>query len=387
MKRFSQFTYAVMLTSTCSLAHVRAEDGDSNAGDGGFGQVDVSDNLSQFIRSNASHYWSYMKSRVSTQNQEGLKPYLGFQGVLAGDPHMGNFSIIPVRADGANRAAELAFLNVDFDDAGEGPFVLDFIRYEVAVKAAFDENIKRKDLEDAYIKGLDGQQTAPPTQVQQLLNMAMKDYRKMVDDYVDKKTSKKGFKLKDGDLDAYNGKVELSSIRALFSKDETVVDVAIRPVERGGSVEALRIWVLIEDRDHNRRIMELKGHIKSALNLYQKQPDWQTWLEEVRQAFWPAIEGSSYDLVKLETGELFWLREKRVSLIDVPYSSSKNEKLIYAAGLAAFDANLLGLAHGRQKDGKKYLVVINQDLGAFHGATEAIVNEYIEAAKKAYKAK
>lgn len=384
MKRF---TYAVMLTSACSLAHVHADDGNSNDGDGGFGQADVSDNLSQFIRSNASHYWSYMKSRVSTQNQEGLKPYIGYQGVLAGDPHMGNFSIIPVRANGANRAAELAFLNVDFDDAGEGPFVLDFIRYEVAVKAVFDENIKKKDLEDAYIKGLAGQEIAPPTQLQQLLNMSMKDYQKMVDDYVDKKTSKKGFKLKDGDLEAYNGKVELSSIRALFSKDETVVDVAIRPVERGGSVEALRIWVLVEDRDHNRRIMELKGYIKSGLNLYQKQPDWQTWLEEVRQTFWPGIDSSSYDLLKLETGELFWLREKQVSLIDVPYSTSKNKKLTYAAGLAAFDANQLGRAHGRQKDGKKYLVAINQDRGAFHDATEAIVNEYLEVAKKAYTAK
>src|SRR5262249_44959292 len=148
-------------------------------------------------RSNASHYWSYMKSRVSTQHQEGLKPYIGFQGMLAGDPHMGNFAVIPVRANGANRAAELAFLNVDFDDAGEGPFVLDFIRYEVAVKAAFDENIKKRDLEDAYIKGLAGQEIAPPTQVQQLLNMSMQDYQKMAGDYVDKKTLKKGFKLKD----------------------------------------------------------------------------------------------------------------------------------------------------------------------------------------------
>src|SRR5262245_15519814 len=128
MQTFTQFT---------------VDDGASSDGDGGFGQADVSANLSQFIRSNASHYWSYLKSRVSTQYQEGLKPYIGFQGVLAGDPHMGNFSIIPVRTNGVNRATELAYLNVDFDDAGEGPFVLDFIRYEVAVKAALEANIKK----------------------------------------------------------------------------------------------------------------------------------------------------------------------------------------------------------------------------------------------------
>ena len=92
-----------------------------------FDQVDVSKNLSQLIRSNTPHYWSYMKHRADLS---GLKHYLPFDGMLAGDPHTGNFSVFPLKPVGGSR--QMRFVNVDFDDAGRGPFVLDVVRYLVA---------------------------------------------------------------------------------------------------------------------------------------------------------------------------------------------------------------------------------------------------------------
>ena len=51
----------------------------------------MSKNLSQLIRSNTPHYWTYMKHRADLSS---LKQYLPFEGILAGDPHMGNFTVL-----------------------------------------------------------------------------------------------------------------------------------------------------------------------------------------------------------------------------------------------------------------------------------------------------
>ena len=60
-------------------------------------------------------------------------------------------------------------------------------------------------------------------------------------------------------------------------------------------------------------------------------------------------------------GGLFWVREKRVSLIDVPYSSKKAKKLDFLDELEIYDANQLGLAHGRQPDAHRYHAAIKAD--------------------------
>ncbi len=88
-----------------------------------FAQADVSKDLSQLIRSNTPQYWRYMKRRADLST---LKRYLPFEGVIAGDPHLGNFSILPLKSVGGPR--QMRFVDVDFDDAGCGPFVLDFVR-------------------------------------------------------------------------------------------------------------------------------------------------------------------------------------------------------------------------------------------------------------------
>ena len=139
----------------------RATEGDN------FEQVGDSKNLSQLIRSNTLHYWTVMKHQVDLR---GLKAYLGYEGMLAGDPHAGNFAALPLRARDGSR--KMRYVDVDFDDCGRGPFVLDFIRFVIASKANHKE-VKRRDLEKGYHQGLAGRELDPPKAVRALLAMAV----------------------------------------------------------------------------------------------------------------------------------------------------------------------------------------------------------------------
>src|SRR5690348_8789408 len=76
-------------------------------------QLGQSENLSQLVRSNTEHYWHYMKAQADLG---ALEPFVKFEGMLAGDPHMGNFGVIPLTAKGGAR--RMRFVNIDFDDAG-----------------------------------------------------------------------------------------------------------------------------------------------------------------------------------------------------------------------------------------------------------------------------
>jgi hypothetical protein len=83
---------------------------------------------------------------------------------------------------------------------------------------------------------------------------------------------------------------------------------------------------------------------------------------------------------------LFWVREKRVSLINVPYSSKKAKKLDFVNELEIYDANQLGLAHGRQPDAHRYHTAIKADPEAFHSVSERIEKAYLDVAERAFEA-
>lgn len=339
-------------------------------------QAESSDNLSQFVRSNAQHYWHFMSVQADLRP---LKNYLSHEGMVAGDPHLGNFAPLPLV--GAEGRRGMRFVNVDFDDAGHAPFVLDFVRYVIAVEATFPESRKRT-LEEAYVKGLNGQAMPTPNSLNEITSVTVADYEQMAAEYLEKNTEGGKFKIKPGKVEEYRGPLKRASIEKVFA-DKQVLDLALRPKDRGGSAEGLRIWVLIED-DGRQRIMELKEYQKPGVSFYQSQPSVGEWLKRVRDVFWPDMDGSSYDLVDLD-GSLFWLRPKGVSVVDIPYSSEKRKKMEFAADLAEYDANLLGLAHGRQKACERYLEEIKSDREVFHDAVEKVVQEYIQIVRRAYE--
>ena len=344
-----------------------------------FEDVECSKNLSQLIRSNAPQYWDYMKN---TADLRELEPYLKFVGTVAGDPHLGNFGPIPVTLTDGGRA--IRFVDIDFDDAGIAPFVLDYVRYIAAMKAQCRQ-MRTKPLLKAYLLGLMGKKIKPPREIRELMNISIDSYDAKADNYTKKNTFNKKFKHKAGAIDAYSGKVKRESIARLFS-GETVLDLAHRVEERGGSANDTRIWVLVEGTNSRIRIMELKGYAQPGTASYVSQPHVDKWLSHVRQAFWPGLTGAEYDLITLD-GERYWIREKRVSLIDVPYSSQKQREIEFVLALAAYDANLLGQAHGRQVDSAAYTAAIRENLPKFHKATKETARAYLESAKHAMKKK
>ena len=340
----------------------------------GFEQVDASKNVSQLVRSNAVQYWRYVKQA----HLNDLIRYLQFEGIVAGDPHMGNFGLLPLRNSRGER--QMKYVNIDFDDAGRAPFVLDFTHLLVTSKAV-GTDIKFRHLLDAYLKGLAGTEMEPPEKLKALLDMPVAAYDRMAARYTKKHASKKGLRFKPGKLEPYHGHIARSNIEALFDTDK-VIDIGIRPVDRGGSAGELRIWALVSDRTLHPRIMELKQYAKPATAFYQSQSPIKEWFKEVRGAFWPGLEGSEYDLVKIGGTRWFWLREKRVSLIDVPYSSKRTKRIDFRDRLARYAANQLGLAHGRQVQASAYLAAIKTDAGAFRLATKRAAVAYLELARK-----
>ncbi len=340
-----------------------------------FEQVEASNNVSQLVRSNSKQYWGFMKEAdLST-----LAPYLKFTGVVAGDPHLGNFSVLPVKNEGGS--TNMRFINIDFDDAGRGPYVLDFIKYVIAAEAA-NEAVKKGALIEAYLLGLKGKEIEPPKAVRKLLEMKVSEYYDEVEDYVDKRSKNDEFKMIEGEIAPYKGKISRSAIESAFP-DMKVLDIATRPMDRGGSANNIRIWVLARTKKGEKRIMELKSHSESAMSSYQEQPDVRTWLQEVRAAFWPGIDPSSYDLVDVKGGGLFWIREKKKTLLSVDYKSTDEKDVKLTKELSVYVANTLGLAHGRQAGSEKYTDVIEQNPEMFKSAIEPFVKEYLASARRA----
>ena len=111
----------------------------------GFKQVELSKNVSQLLRSNADHIWSYNRDpRVLGDLVNYTDPY----GTISGDPHLGNMSVIPVQTKSGQNV--MRFLNVDFDDGGKGPFALEYARFVLVAKAS-SKDIRAKDLFNAIL--------------------------------------------------------------------------------------------------------------------------------------------------------------------------------------------------------------------------------------------
>ena len=343
-----------------------------------FEQLSEAKDLSQVIRSNVSEYWAYVKKHADLHR---LKPYLHFEGIVAGDPHLGNFGPIPVMTTQGSR--EMRFVNIDFDDAGLAPFVLDFVRYIAAIKAQCHQ-MKSESLQESYIAGLKGKSCHPPKKVQGFLEMKVADYDKKAADFLAGHTAGQNFKMKPGSIEHYDGHLKTAAIEKLFP-GEQVLAVSRRVEARGGNASDVRVWALVAGAYSRRRIMELKQYAAPGTGQYQEQPVVKHWLAGVRQAFWPGLTGVDYDLITIEGGGLFWIREKRVSLIDVPYTSQKKDEVEFVMELSAYDANILGQAHGRQKQGPEYLAAIENDSAEFHEATKELAKAYLDIAKQAFE--
>jgi hypothetical protein len=276
----------------------------------GLEQMKESKSLSQLIRSNTKNYWSWMKREVPSNPD--IQEWLGFEGTILGDPHLGNFGVsLVVSKSGATQ--ELRFVPIDFDDVGEGPFVLDLARYVVATEA-ITSDIKKQDIVDAYVDGLSHPfqvLTNPTKEVKQALRLKIAEYFHQLEGKIEKNLKKDGneFDWKTGDLEPYSGVISKEDIEDKISGVE-VLSLAHKVIDRGGSKDAERIWVLVQFKQSGRKtIFELKQWQVPGLTEYQTQPNFAQVLRDAYTYFWPDLESSTYSLLSFD-GNPYWLREK-----------------------------------------------------------------------------
>lgn len=338
-------------------------------------QLSDSENLSQVVRSNTKHYWGWMKTNA--KKYKNLKEALKFEGLVFGDPHMGNFA--PYLATSLNGKKSVQFVPVDFDDVGEGPLVLDLARFIVASEAVDKKSIKKKALIDAYIFGLNNPEAdlsvQLPDLVQAKLKLTEKDVLALQDKYVDKKTSKGKFKIEAGELEAYDGALNKSVEKTLAPLK--VKDIARRIVLRGGSKDALRLWALTENKK-NGIIYEFKEWQQTGVEAYAPQSSIDERLNNIYEIYWPGLDSKSYTIVNLD-GTRFWMREKHEPLLDIPYTVNSDAERAFIATFANVCATALGQIHGRQKSGAelaKYVAGIKAT--GLKDIVEPIAQDYLD---------
>lgn len=329
-----------------------------------FQQIDESDQkLSKLIRSNSLQYWSQMKLDVY---QESFRNFLTYKGIVTGDPHFGNFSLIPLKNKNGTEVLDFAY--IDFDDSGHAPFVFDLLRLIITSKA-IEWDLKTEDkfariklMLEAYVMGLNAQTYPMPEKISSELKKGLSEYNKKLSDLVknrlDSKKSNK-IKLVDGEIVALSASQQrhLSTIEKLF-EGMKVLDVVRVLKERGGSANALRFLVLVKDSQNEKRLFELKQWQESGLNGYEPQKNILEWSQALYPVFWPNKSTEVYKLVKLKN-DYFWKREKRKSLVDVPYEIENVSDLEFLQSLAPYVANQLGLIHGRQTSAAAYKKLLN----------------------------
>jgi hypothetical protein len=335
-----------------------------------FEQVEESNNLSQLLRSNAPYFWQYAAKK---SNLGSLAGFLQGEGVISGDPHIGNFSVVPARA--LNGTTSLQYLNIDFDDGGTGPFALEFAAF-VAIAKASSKDITVKDLTASYIAGLQGRRVPVPAAITRALAVPLADYEKSRQAYVAKKIQGNVFKYKAGDLEAWTGSPGKSEVEALFPGVQ-VLDVARRPVERGGSMDGLRLWVLAADAGHGLHIFELKQYVDTGLKFYETQASPQNRIQSLYRLYWPGLDPKAYGLVSLQ-GTFFWLREKKVELMDYAQKTEEDEVRIYVA-------NQIGFFQRGQPQASGYVAKVLGRSDDFRDAVKDFVKTYLDVAKDTLK--
>jgi hypothetical protein len=329
------------------------------------------DDTSQLVRSNVAHYWGWAKRNLKDYD---YAKYTSHEGIVTGDPHLGNFIILPMK-DSSGRT-KLKYTNADLDDAGRGSYAVDFARLAVAVKA-ITTDIKYKDIVESYVLGLEQKKMEIPEALSEILDeYGIKEYRDALREYVDERVEDGKFIHEEGKIESYRGSLKRSEIQDLFPNGK-VLDLAKRPLERGGSKDNERIWVLVEEKGHN-TIYELKQWSLTRLSAWSPQKNLDQWLKETTSVFDPQGNGQNFRIEKLSNGKIYWVREKKFTLIDIPYSADSVSEINFINDLATYAAYQLGRWHGQQTGSGKYVKAVNEDQDAFREALKEFVKDYLE---------
>ncbi|MEQ1875186.1 MAG: DUF2252 family protein [Bdellovibrionia bacterium] len=344
-------------------------------------QVGARETLSQFIRANARHYWAWMRTNASKHVAEFLK----YEGMVVGDMHMGNFSIVVING-------RLHMKVADFDDGGRAPFVLDLARHIITTRSVND-SIKRWELTDAYQKGLRAEKMDPPEFIEEILETSKKKVQRWEDEYVDNNTKKDRIKIDHEDFQPLPARTQPQRERRDKIYEEIgravapgkLIDLIKVMREEGGAAGVQRYRGLVR-RNGRDMIVEFKHIAEPATSQWSLQKTPRERLKHLLELFWESLHTRDphYGIVEIE-GESFWMRPKPLSLIDIPYTSTKKSSQEFVRELSLYQAYLLGKLHGSQASGRRFLREIDKEPDAFYETVRTLAKDYQNLAEGVFK--
>lgn len=322
------------------------------------------DKLTKLARSNAPQSWAWFKSYSENYLPKSL---FKFQGMIDGDPHNGNYG--PMSVNG-----KVKWKSLDYDDAGTGPFILDYAKLQIAIKAVDSvQKIKAGNMWQLYLSGLKGKAyPKTPDLISEFLNMSAADFRNLE---VKKagKFSVGDRLLNDGersskitDQKTYNLIFEV--FRRHLPEGTQILDVGGREKVGGGSGSVggqggvLRFIGLVKGADGRNTIYELKQDSESGIRNYQPQT---ITLQEALD--FNVLGKSSEDKniqevhININGDKTFLLRPKPIYFYDYANKAKTNSQFAEFEALSLYNAWYKGHMHGQQKGAKEYLKALEAD--------------------------
>ncbi len=293
---------------------------------------DSDENRSQFSQSNAVAFWSSFGS----VEEDELYTYLQYQGWIAGDPHPDNFAL---QFDGHNWWPVLT----DFDDGGEGPFVLDLIRY-LTVSEGQSPAMQRV-LIDKYKLGLCGQEPILPYEIASRIPQVLP-----TSDDVD--SEGKSFIEKKKFFFPMSQRLQKELEKFLPPGKRLQAIVAQR--KRGGSAGLNRFWILIEEASGRLRHFEFKQMGPPATDLFLEQKPSPSRIQALQEIYWPQVLRGSQKVVTILDRD-YLLRERLVNPLKIKKSDRRPHTQFV---LDQFWMQYLGFKHGQQSAGAKLCQLI-----------------------------
>jgi hypothetical protein len=356
-------------------------------------QLAISKGTSQLLRSNALHFWQWNQTFANLFFSEDI---LAIKGFVVGDPHNGNFA--PTLINNS-----IKWISVDYDDGGKKiPLILDFVRYLSSVKAVTDE-VKSKDLWDAYLDGLNGKQRMAPNFVQKLLDMTTEEYRQLQNKKALKNSEEinGSWKLIIDEVENFQISDSKTQIQIHNKFQELllnmkVLDVVGRQKDSGGSKDAARYLALAKRQQSEKNsefvLYEMKQKLDSAVDEYELQDadnfsavlDFFIGKDENYQQV-QIINKKQNNSSQVQT---FLLRPKQLYLIDVTNNISNNKDLQKFKELSEFNAWYIGYKQHQQPAGLKLQMALqSKDTDIVLINIKTMVKQYLDLLEAALKNK
>lgn len=338
--------------------------------------------LSKMVRDNPEHWWGWLKNNQNSY--PALQSLVKYQGLVVGDAHLGNIQLL-VDSKGSR------YVPVD-EGSGIGPFIFDIARLIMTTKSIFkgrdsDESVKIKDMLSAYETGLSGRSMPIPASLKRYFETDVQAIDSLNDQMISKKIKSNGKFVKTARLHPITDKIFINQISALLlTKIPTlnpsdIIDFASRIVERGGSAYRDRIWVSVRSGD-NYRIIELKETGPSDLENYQTQSvsEQERFDMNARVLMGQESYNPFHQLVVLN-GTNYWLRTKKVSLLEVPYQLQSKEDFDFTQDLAMYAAYTWGQIHRKQLNTSDYNQAFASNFESIRSQMKSMIRDYLKLVK------